>query len=102
MSLKEAAQVVSPRGMPQLAQRLGLDLPDALPRDAVQVANFLQRVAEPIDQAKAHFEDLSFAFSESGQNGLKPLFEQAMAGAVSGALGALVFDEITHVHIAIV
>src|SRR6267154_4827590 len=102
MGFEKAVKVVSPGGMAQLAQRLGFDLADSLARDAVQVANFLEGVAEPIDQAKAHFEDLLLASGESGENGLKPFFKQGMACAVSGVLGGLVFDEITDIDIAFV
>src|SRR5258708_11180004 len=68
LGLQEAVKVVNPRGVPQFAQRLGFDLPDALPRQVVQLANFLQRVAVPIQQAKAHFEDLPLALADTGHN----------------------------------
>ena len=47
------------------------------------VPNFLQRVAAPIDQPKAHFEDCPLAFRDTGQNSVELLFEHAVAVHVS-------------------
>src|ERR1051325_3751850 len=62
--LEEAAQVVSARGVPQFAQRLGFDLADAFASHAIDISDLLQRVSVPIDQAETHFEDLLLALTE--------------------------------------
>jgi hypothetical protein len=62
---------------------LGID--NALPRDLVQGANFLQRVAVPADQAEAHFEDPPLALDDTGQNSVELLFAQAVADAVKSS-----------------
>src|SRR5436190_23319343 len=57
-ALEKRAQPMAPAGMPQLAQRLRFDLPDALARDREVLADFLQRVLAAVFQAEAHLDDL--------------------------------------------
>ena len=50
--------------MPQLAQRLGLDLADALAGEGEHLAHFLERVLVAVFQPEAHLDDLFLAGSE--------------------------------------
>src|SRR6201995_1601417 len=47
--------------MPQLAERLGLDLTDALAGDREALADFLERVLAAVADAEAHLDDLLLA-----------------------------------------
>ena len=44
--------------MPQLSQRLGLDLPDAFASNCERLAYFFERVLAAVFQPKAHLDDL--------------------------------------------
>src|SRR5690606_15429568 len=43
LRIEEALEMADPGRMPQLAQRFGLDLPDALARDVVHLPDLLER-----------------------------------------------------------
>jgi hypothetical protein len=94
--------MASPFRRPKLAESLGFDLPDALARNLVEVADFLEGMAAAIDQAKAHFEDLPFPFAEAGENVVEFFFEHAVAGALGRVFGALVFDKVSYSDVAII
>ena len=47
--------------MPQLAQRLGFDLPDAFAGDGERLPYFFERVLAAVFQAEAHLDDFFFA-----------------------------------------
>src|SRR5690606_33851917 len=55
---QEAAELVRARRVPELAQRLGLYLADALARDVELLADFLERVVGVHVDAEAHPEHL--------------------------------------------
>ncbi len=54
-------QMPAPRRMPQLPQRLGFDLADALARHVEVAADFLQCVVLAVNQTEAQFEHLALA-----------------------------------------
>src|SRR5262249_55756008 len=58
LPLDEAAQPLGPAGVPKLAERLGLDLPDALAGDLEVLADLFQGVIALLADAEAHPEDL--------------------------------------------
>src|SRR5882672_566225 len=53
-SLEERAQLAAARWMPQLPQRLGLDLPDPLARDREALADLFERVLAAVADAEPH------------------------------------------------
>jgi len=59
--VEEGAHLPRPRRMLELAQRLGLDLPDALARHAELLPDFLQRVIGVHADAESHSEHALFA-----------------------------------------
>src|SRR6185369_5251316 len=99
---QKAAEMARARRMPQFAQGLGLKLPDALPRHAIDISQFLQRPAVTVHQAKAHFEDLPLTLVKHSQNFAQLLFEQCSTGHFRRVLGGLVFDEIADAHITVI
>src|SRR5512147_3338193 len=59
--VEERLELRRPRGVAQLAQRLRLDLADALAGDAVQAADFLERVLGAVGEPEALGEDFLLA-----------------------------------------
>ena len=52
------------RRVAQFAQGFGFDLADAFAGDVVHLADFFERAFVAVDQAKAHFQNLAFAFGQ--------------------------------------
>src|SRR5664280_2824764 len=98
---QEPLQVPDAGGMTQLSQRLGFDLPNAFAGDVVHLADFLQRALVAVHQPEAHFENLSFALGQCGQDVPELFLQETVAGHIGGVLGALVLDEITDADICL-
>src|SRR5690606_35501649 len=60
-SLEERPETTAARRVAQLAQRLGLDLPDALAGDREALADFLERVLRAVADAEPHLDDALLA-----------------------------------------
>ena len=88
-AIEEALQMTDARRMTELTQRFRFDLADAFAGDVVHLADLFERAFITIHETETHFENLAFAFGKSGQH-------------VGRIFRALVFDEITNAHIAIV
>src|SRR5262245_34432599 len=56
--LQKRLQLLGPRGVSELPQRLRLDLPDALARHVEGPADLFERVLGAVPHAEAHLEDL--------------------------------------------
>src|SRR5499427_727326 len=67
--IEERAELFRAARMAQLAQRLGLDLADALARDVELLADLFQRVVGVHVDAEAHAQNLRFARREAGEHG---------------------------------
>src|SRR5690348_17061229 len=68
LEIEERAKLFAARRMPQLAQRLGLDLADALAGDVELLANFFQGVVGVHVDAEAHAQHLGFARGQARQH----------------------------------
>src|SRR5262245_27190136 len=75
--LKKSLQLPRPRGMAQLAQRLGLDLADALAGHGEVLAHLFQRVLAAVAEAEAHLDHLLLARSQRLQQGLGLLLQRS-------------------------
>src|SRR5215510_2730788 len=64
---REGGELVRLRRVAQLAERLGLDLADALAGDAEHLSDFLERVVGHAADAEAHAQDLLLARRELGE-----------------------------------
>src|SRR5579883_2862793 len=92
-------QLAAARGMPQLAQRLGLDLADALARHLEFLADFFQRAGPPAVQAEAHLQHAALALAQRVQH-LFDLFAQHLVrGHVLRRGGALVGQEVGQIAV---
>src|SRR3972149_6774837 len=66
--LEERTQLSAARRMAQLAQRLRLDLPDALAGDREALADLLERVLAAVADAEPHLDDFLLARRERLQD----------------------------------
>src|SRR3989339_1114055 len=63
-----------------LLEHLGLDLTDALARDAEFLAHLLQRVADPVLEPEPHLDDLALAGRKELHHGVDVLLPQLAVG----------------------
>src|SRR5207237_399505 len=80
--LQEVAQLRGARAVAQLAQRLRLDLADALAGDAELAAHLLQRALAPVVQPEAELQHAPLAARQRVQHVLDLLLEELVRGGV--------------------
>src|SRR5688500_19340229 len=94
---QEASQLLAAARMPELAQRLGLDLADALARDVELLADFLERVVGRQVDAEAHAQHLRLARGQLAQHAVHGLAQRLDGRGIERALGRGVLDEVAQV-----
>ena len=75
--------------MPQLAQRLGLDLADAFARNVELLADLLEGMRLAVLKAEAHTQDLLLTRREGGEDILE-LLTQKRVGCLLGRLRSVI------------
>ena len=85
--------------MLQLAQRLCLDLTDALTGDVEFLADFLQRARTAIQQAEAQAEHLFLPFGQPLQHGVDLILQQLVVGIFIRRERLFILDEIAQVRV---
>src|ERR1700759_1308615 len=100
--VEEAAQLSASARMLQLAQRLGLDLADALTSHRELLADFLQRVVGVHADAEAHAQHALLARGERGQNARRGFAQIGLDRRIDRQDRILVLDEIAEVRILFV
>src|SRR6266436_4539128 len=85
--------------MPQLAQRLGLDLADAFASHGKRLAHFFQSVLRAVFQTKAHLDDLLFAWSKRAQHLRSLVLQVDVDHGLSRRDHRAVFDKVAQVRI---
>src|SRR6188474_1736107 len=80
--LEVVLELPAPARVAQLAQRLGLDLPDPLAGDVEVAADLLEGPAAAILEAEAKLEDASLARREAVEHPLHLLLQELVAGRV--------------------
>eukprot|EP00976_Prorocentrum_cordatum_P093764 1189529-Prorocentrum_minimum.AAC.4 len=88
--------------LPELAQRLGLDLPDALACDAEDVANLLQRAHAAVIQPVAQAQHVALARRQRVEHVLQVLLEEAPRGGVLGRNHPPVLDGVLQLALLVV
>src|SRR5512132_13030 len=97
--LDERLQISAAQRMPQLPQRLGLDLADALAGHREPLTHFLQRVLTLLADAEAETQDLLFLGRQGGERALD-LSRQILAEqGVVGRPRRLVLEEVTELRV---
>src|SRR5579883_669922 len=100
--IQEAPQLPRPARMLQLAQRLRLDLADALARHRELLADLLQRVVGVHADAEAHAQHALLARGERGEHPRRGLAQVLLDRGVDRQNRVLVLDEIAEVRILLV
>src|SRR5215831_15778384 len=97
--LEEAPELLRPRRVPQLAERLRLDLTDALAGDREILADLLQRVLAAVGESEAQPEHLLLARRERVQHLVRLLPQREADHAFDGRADLLVLDEVAEVAV---
>jgi hypothetical protein len=102
VEFEEALELADAGGMAHFAEGLGFDLADALAGDVELAADFLEGAGIAVAKAEAEFEDAAFAGGKAGEDVAELVFEEAEAGDLGRAFGALVFDEVAEAGVVAV
>src|SRR5215813_11759959 len=98
-TFEEGAQFPASRRMTELAERLRLDLTDALARDREALADFLERVLAAVADAEAHLDDLLLARRQRLQHRLGLLLEVQVDHRFGRRHHLAILDEIAKMRI---
>src|SRR5262249_49182649 len=98
-AVEEALELPAANGMLQLADGLGLDLPDALARDLEDPADLLQRVSVAVAQAVAELDDLTLPVRQGLEHLVDLVLEHLLGGRLHWRLGGVILDEIAEVAV---
>src|SRR5580704_4447418 len=74
-SLEKCPELAAARRMPELAQRLGFDLTDALAGDGEALADLFERVLAAVPNPEPHLDHLLFARRQRLEDGFGLLLE---------------------------
>ena len=99
VAFEEALELAEARRVTELADRLGLDLADALASDLEDRGRPLRACGVAIAEAVAEFDDLPFALRQAGQHLVHLLLEHLWLTPFRRVLGRLVFDEVAEVAV---
>src|SRR5437867_11187230 len=97
--LEERLQLLRPRRMTELPQRLRLDLPDPLPGHVERPADLFQRVFRPVAHAEPHLQDLLLAGGERLQNAARLILEVRDEDGVDRREDLPVLDEVAQMRV---
>ena len=99
--IEVAAELAAVARVAQLAQRLGLDLADALAGDAELAADLFERAELAVLQAEAKDDDFALALGELAQRVANLRLEQLLRGELERVRHRLVFDEVAEEGVAV-
>src|SRR5947207_4105150 len=100
--IQKTAQLPRPRRMLELAQRLGLDLADALAGHRELLADLFQGVVGVHADAEAHAKDPLLARRERSEHARRGLAQVRLDRGVDRQNRVLVLDEIAEMRILLV
>src|SRR2546422_7918258 len=98
-SLQERLQLPAAGRVAQLAERLRLDLPDALAGDREALAHFLERVLAAVADAKPHLDHLLLAGRQRLEDGLGLLLQIQVDDSLGGRHDLTILDEVAEMRI---
>src|SRR5206468_5287385 len=85
--------------MLKLADRLGLDLADALAGDLENPSYLFKSVCVSVAQAVAKLDNLALAVSQGLEHLLDLVLEHLLGGGADGRFGAVILDEVAEVTV---
>src|SRR5262249_50064983 len=97
--LQEAPELLGPRGVPQLAQRLGLDLTNALAGDREVLTDLLEPVLAAGGEAEAEPQHLLLARRERIEHLVRLLAQREADDRLHRGHDLLVLDEIAQMTV---
>src|SRR2546425_6339019 len=97
--LQVVAELLRARRVAQLAQRLGLDLADALARDAETLAHLFQRPLVAVDQPETQLQHAPLAWRERVEDVFDLRVEHGERGRVRRRDCLTVLDEVAEVRV---
>src|SRR5437867_559727 len=97
--LQETPELLRARGVAQLAERLGLDLSDALARDREILPDLLERVLASVGEAEAKPEHLLLTRGERVQDLVGLLAQREADDGIDRRHHLLVLDEVAEMAI---
>src|SRR6266404_3312999 len=97
--LQVVAELLRARRVAQLAQRLGLDLADALARDAETLAHLFQRPLVAVDQPETQLQHAPLARRERVEDVFDLRVEHGERGRVRRRDSLTVLDEVAEVRV---
>src|SRR5262249_40019598 len=97
--LQEGAQLAAARGVPQLAERLGFNLADALARYVELLTDLFQGVLAAVAEAEPHLDDLLLARAERLHHGFRLLAQIQFNDGLRGRQHSAVFDEVAEMAV---
>src|SRR5437773_12100139 len=97
--LQEAPELLRTRRVPELAQRLGLDLPDPLAGDREVLPDFFQRVLATVGEAEPEPQHLLLARREGVEDLVRLLPEREADDRFDGRDDLLVLYKIAQVAV---
>src|SRR5581483_1905489 len=96
--IEKASELSRTRRVLQFAQRLGLDLADALARHRELLADLLERMVGVHADAEAHAKHALLARGERGEHARRRLAQIRLDGGVDRQHRVLVLDEIAEIR----
>src|SRR5580704_17781612 len=85
--------------MPQLAQRLGFDLPDAFASNSERLADFFQSVLTAVFETEAHLDDFFLAWCQRAQHVRSLVFQVDVDHGLRWGNDRAVLDEVAQMRI---
>src|SRR5262245_10689040 len=98
-SLEKRPELAAARRVPQLAQRLGLDLADALARDGEALADLLERVLAAVADTEPHLDHLLLARCQRLQDRFGLLLQVQIDDRLCRRYDLPILDEVAEVRI---
>src|SRR4051794_6764147 len=98
-SFEVVLELPAPARVPQLAQRLRLDLADALTGDVELLADLLERACAPVLEAEPQLEDTTLAAGQRVEDGFDLLLQQLVRRRLGRGERPAILDEVAEVGV---
>src|ERR1700733_9751771 len=100
-SVEVVPQELGAGGVAELGHGLGLDLPDPLPGDPVDLADLLQGLGLPVGQPEPQGYHARLTLGQRAEDRVQLLLQQGEAGRLAGLDGLGVLDQVAELAVAV-